>query len=425
MTGSSVESIEAQAVTGFQSANDLDSIPDGGFQAWVQVVGVFFLFLNTWGIVNSYGIFQNYYQTEHLAQHSPSAISWIGSIQTFLVLVIGVLTGPLYDTGYFRTLLVVGSFLTVFGMMMLSLSTLYWQVLLSQALCVGLGMGCLFVPSVAILSTYFNKNLGIAMGLGTSGGSLGGIIYPIIVTRLIPKVGFPWAVRVIGFIALGTLILSNVFMKSRVLPSATRSWSSLVELGAFKERPYALFVFGGFISYMGYYAPFYYLTPYAMAYEITTMDLATWLVSIFNAADFVGRILPNWVADYTGPLNVMIPFVICSGAIELGLVGSFDQSSLIALCVLFGFFTGPFISLPSTVLVTLTPDREKVGTRIGMALTCIAISMLVGTPIAGEILNRSGFANVWVFGGVTMIGGGLIMIASRLSITGLKLKAWA
>ena len=88
-------------------------------------------------------------------------------------MLVGALTGPIYDAGYFRHLLVVGSFLIVFGQMMLSLCTEYWQVLLAQAFCVGIGTGCLFVPSVAILSTYFTTRLATAMGLAASGSSLG------------------------------------------------------------------------------------------------------------------------------------------------------------------------------------------------------------------------------------------------------------
>lgn len=88
-------------------------------------------------------------------------------------MLVGALTGPIYDAGYFRALLSVGSFAVVFGFMMLSLATTYWQVILAQGICVGLGAGCLFVPSVAILSTYFSTKIATAMGLAAAGSSLG------------------------------------------------------------------------------------------------------------------------------------------------------------------------------------------------------------------------------------------------------------
>ena len=108
-----------------------------------------------------------------LSAQTASNISWIGSIQAFLLLIIGVATGPIYDAGYFRTLVAVGSFLVVFGMMMTSICKDYWQVMLAQGLCVGFGSGCLFIPSVAIVSTYFTTKKSFATGIAASGSSLG------------------------------------------------------------------------------------------------------------------------------------------------------------------------------------------------------------------------------------------------------------
>lgn len=31
------------------------SFPDGGLEAWMQTAGAFVLFLNSWGVVNTYG----------------------------------------------------------------------------------------------------------------------------------------------------------------------------------------------------------------------------------------------------------------------------------------------------------------------------------------------------------------------------------
>lgn len=74
------------------------------------------------------------------------------------------------------------------GHMMLSLCTEFWQCILAQGFVIGIGGGCLYVPSVAILPTYFTTRIGLAIGLGASGSSLGGIIYPIMFYRLIDQV---------------------------------------------------------------------------------------------------------------------------------------------------------------------------------------------------------------------------------------------
>lgn len=77
------------------------------------------------GLLASYGAFQEYYQT---VSQSPSSISWVGSVQATLIVMVGVVTGPLVDLGYLRVLITVGMTLVVFGVMMTSLATQYYQV---------------------------------------------------------------------------------------------------------------------------------------------------------------------------------------------------------------------------------------------------------------------------------------------------------
>lgn len=69
------------------------------------------------GILNTFGIYQTYYESGELFQASSSDLSWIGAIQACLLLLVGSVTGPIYDAGYFRTLLIIGSFMIVFGHM--------------------------------------------------------------------------------------------------------------------------------------------------------------------------------------------------------------------------------------------------------------------------------------------------------------------
>jgi hypothetical protein len=47
---------------------------------------------------------------------------------------IGIVSGPLVDAGYIRSLTIIGSFLTVFGLMMASLATEYYQVCSSSSI---------------------------------------------------------------------------------------------------------------------------------------------------------------------------------------------------------------------------------------------------------------------------------------------------
>lgn len=88
-------------------------------------------------------------------------------------MLVGVFAGWFLDSGHLQSLLVIGSFLEVFGMFMTSLSTKYWQVLLAQGICVGLGSGLLGLASVGVIPLYFSKRRMIATGIAATGSSLG------------------------------------------------------------------------------------------------------------------------------------------------------------------------------------------------------------------------------------------------------------
>src|SRR5258708_40089618 len=70
------------------------------------------------GVINTWGAFQTYYEQVLLTDMSASSIAWIGSLQSFLLMLFGVVTGPLFDAGYLRELLGFGTFLLSFGLMM-------------------------------------------------------------------------------------------------------------------------------------------------------------------------------------------------------------------------------------------------------------------------------------------------------------------
>ncbi|KAH8732192.1 major facilitator superfamily domain-containing protein [Phaeosphaeriaceae sp. PMI808] len=399
------------------SVRDASAIPDGGLWAWLQVLGGFFLLFNSWGIINTFGSYQAYYETTLLPDSNPSSISWIGSIQAFLLMMVGALTGPLYDAGYFRSLLIFGSIMLILGQMMLSFCHAYWQVLLAQAFCIGIGTGALFVPSIAILSTYFSTRIGLAIGISASGSSFGGVIYPIVFHNLLPKIGFAWTTRVLGFLILITMIIPNVCMRVRVLPVKSRS---LLDLRAFMIPAYSLQVIGFFLGFMGLYMPFFYAPLYALQRHITNDNLAFYLLAVMNSTSTFGRIIPNVFADKIGAFNVVIPCTIISATLCLCFITATSSARIIVLMAFYGFFSGSFVSLPPTIVVHLSKDaRDKIGTRLGQCFAIIAFGLLVGTPIGGVVLDRGGFTALWTFGGCMIFASAAFLITARVAWVGL------
>jgi nitrate/nitrite transporter NarK len=118
----------------------------------------------------------------------------------------------------------------------------------------------LFTPAVACTSTWFKRRRAVALGIVASGSSIGAVIYPIAIEKLIPQIGFGWTVRVVALIQLATLVISNIVMKSRLPP---RKAGPLVEPKAFLQPSYTLFTIGSFLAFWGLYTPFFYSPSYA------------------------------------------------------------------------------------------------------------------------------------------------------------------
>lgn len=400
--------------------------PDGGLVAWLQVAGSWVLFFNTFGLINTFGVYQTYYESGQLFQSTSSNISWIGSIQAYIIFFVGTLTGPLFDLGHFRVLLGTGSLLVVFGHMMLSLCHEYWQALLAQGFAIGLGSGLLFVPSLAIMPSYFTHKVGFAIGIAVSGSSVGGIIYPIVFYRLIKEIGFGWSVRVLGFIAMAMLCLPLACMRMRVQPVAKRK---LIDWSAFTDAQFVSFVLSCTIGFICMYCFIFYISYYSESSGALSSEMAFYLIPILNVGSLLGRTLPNYLGDKIGFFNIMGPCTIVVAVLTLLLIAVRSFGGIIAIAFLFGIFSGVFFSMPGPIFVRITKEKAKIGTRMGMGFAIIGLGALAGGPGGGAVLgtiggNAAGSLNwtgLWIYGGVTAMISGGALIAIRFYMAGAKM----
>ncbi|KAJ8120350.1 hypothetical protein ONZ43_g2920 [Nemania bipapillata] len=412
--------------TGLSITTSLSPPPDGGLAAWTQVAAGFVILLNTWGILSSFGVFQSYYASGDLFLASSSNISWIGSIQSFLPQLSGLIAGPLYDRGYLRTLLATGSAFVLLGLFTLSASTQYYQALLSQGFCIGIGAGLLFVPTVSLVPTYFSTHVGLAVGMISSGSSIGGIVYPIVLSNLIGRVGFPWAIRAVGFIALGTFILPLVVMRVRVPVPKPRT---IIDWPALTEMPFVVFTLGLFFILIANTVVIFYISYYPLDRGFTSRELGTNIVAIFNAGSVLGRILPNALSDRIGVFNTLVPLTLLLGFTQFALLGVFNAPGMVVEAIVTGFFSGVVISLPPVAFHVLTENHSMIGTRIGMGFGLGGLGLLAGGPVAGAILatgpGQPNWTGVWVFSGTAAVISGFLYAAVRImkSGTALSIKA--
>ncbi|KAJ7197451.1 hypothetical protein GGX14DRAFT_574232 [Mycena pura] len=91
----------AKAEGDVAGADTEPTFPEGGLQAWTTVAGAFLIQFCGFGYTTSFGVYEDFYKRDYLTESSASAISWIGSINAFIVISGGLVAGRFYDRGYF------------------------------------------------------------------------------------------------------------------------------------------------------------------------------------------------------------------------------------------------------------------------------------------------------------------------------------
>ncbi|KZT61355.1 MFS general substrate transporter [Calocera cornea HHB12733] len=350
-----------EAAVTTEPARDAHVIPDGGLRAWATVGGCWIISMCTFGYVNTYGVYQAYYIETLLPSYSASAISWIGSLQTCLLFLAGLVAGRWFDAGYFQHMMVGGSILLVGCIFGLSAAEpdAYWQVFLAQAVGQGVGLGLLYLPSVAVVGHHFLKRRSIAMGIAATGSSVGGIVFPILLNNVFQERGFGWGVRALGFFMLGALLLANLLCSTNYHPHQ-RMMKPPSPIKLLRDPPYLFGVTSVCIIGLGLYLVFFYVQLYAETQGISE-TVAFYTLAMLNGASVFGRTVPNYLADKVGPITVLIPASALAGTIVFALLGIRDVASLAVVCMLYGFFSGAYVSLLGPTFASMADDVSEIG----------------------------------------------------------------
>ncbi|KAF9461812.1 MFS general substrate transporter [Collybia nuda] len=395
-----------------EATHEDPDFPDGGWRAWLVVFGAMCNTFSTFGFVNSWGTFQAYYQQNTLRDSPPSNIAWIGSIQYSLIFLPAVFVGRLFDLGHFRSIFLTSSAVLIASTFLIAQCTEYWQFLLCQGFAAGLACGGIFGPTTAVISHWFRRRRGLAMGIVAVGSSIGGTIIPITAHKLIPLVGFQWAIRTVGFILLLVLGMANLTLRRRLPP--INSPGGLLNLKAFKSAPFTFYCLSAFVIFLGLYTVLTYVGISALVLGIPP-DLSFYLIAIANASSLFGRYTSGAISDRVGPMNVMIPFTAAAGILTYAWPFARSQGSLIAVVVLYGFSSGSYVSLLSNPMMALG-ETDDVGRRLGMFMSIFSLGALAGPPISGAINKASGGFEVvgYYAGSMVMVGVALMCITRHL-----------
>ncbi|KAL4942557.1 hypothetical protein BDV06DRAFT_191903 [Aspergillus oleicola] len=424
-------------------------------QATRTIVGAFGAMLCTVGFANSFGVFEEYYIENQLADQSQSNISWIGALEVFFIFAGSIVTGPFLDIFGPEVMFWIGSVGTVFSVMMTSLCKELYQFILAQGILLGISMTLILCPTVAVIGQYFKQHRAAAMGITIAGSSLGGVIWPIAAHEMFqkPNLGFGWAMRIIGFIMLPILVMACLCVRppreqkakeqnQEVIqppstpqqPSGTdiqhlpdegasrspdntekqkRGPPRRFDLSPLKSPTIQLCCLAFFFVYFSMFTPIFFVTSYSSTLGLSS-TFSFYTTSIVNGASLFGRVLPGFVADRYGKFNCCILATLFSGIISLCWTKAVSEAGVGVFIAAYGFSSGAILSLQQACAAQVS-SSASMGTAIGTVMAATSLSGLAGIPISGELAGKYGFLALSIYSGVSMLVGTVILIAARIA----------
>ena len=283
--------------------------------------------------------------------------------------------------------------------------------MLAQGVLMGSSVAFLQFPAFAIVAQYFDKKRAAAIGIVVSGSSIGGVVFPIVLSKLLngSDIGFGWSIRIVAFIILPFMLSACFIIRPRVPPRK----STMFIGAAWKDKKYVLLVSALFFMMMGMWTPVFYIPTYAVSRGMSA-TLAAYLLAIINASSTFGRIIPGILADKFGRLNLFAFAGIATGIMVFCINEPTTNAGIIVYSAFFGFVSGTIISSASAAISLCTNDPRNLGTYMGMGMGLSAFAVLIGPPINGALIDRyGGFQQVSIFSGVVSAVGGLIALASK------------
>lgn len=356
--------------------------------------------------------------------------------------------GYLFDNYGPNWLLRGGSVAFVIGLVLMSFADKYYQTFLTQGLLVSLGCSAVFNASTAtVVRTVMQEGVrrrkdetwqALPIAVMTSGASIGGVVLPIMMKKLVERIGFSWMMRVLALIFTPLLSATCWCLNSKI-PSNPRPFRLPEYFKQLHDLRLALTSAAFFFFMLGMFLPFNYLLLQAKSAGASA-SLTTYLLSILNGSRLVegrvrithvltnisyrgrcsvfGRLLGGYLADKMGHYLVITVMAMLCAVSCLAIWLPFPNiPGIVSFAILFGFSSGGYISLCPTVVRRIS-EMKVLGARIGAAFAMQAVGALAGSPLGGAIVawQDGAYTGLQIFCGCSMLcSGGLFVAAAGVS----------
>ena len=371
------------------------------FYGWVVVGGAFVVLFMAYGTQYAFGVFFAALLDEF--GWSRASLSGIFSLYAFLYCVLGLLAGRLTDLWGPRVVIAMGGVFLGVGLAGMSRVSQLWHPYLLYGIVAALGMSTAYVPCNATVVKWFVRQRGLALGVATSGGSLGTFALPPVAAVLVGALGWRWAYVLFGAGIFLTLNLVATVMRRDPevlgLSPDGAAWSAATAAPATPEIQWPLrlairtgafwLIFGVFTAtWIPVFIPLVHIVPFARDFGMSSLVAST-VLSALGIAAVVGRLAMGAVSDTIGRRPALALVIALQTAAFLGFALVHGLPSLYLVALGFGFSYGAV----STLFPAIVGDffgRKQAGSLVGF-LFALAGSMAAWGPlVAGAIYDATG-----------------------------------
>ncbi|KAF9959957.1 hypothetical protein BGZ72_008286 [Mortierella alpina] len=353
------------------------SFPDGGF-GWLVVFGAFAIQFCCFGFNFSWGVYQEFYLREKIFEGATmSQVSWVGGIGASSVFLTGPFQSSMVRRFGLRPVIAVGIVISGCGIILASFATALWQVYLTQGVLFGLGAGMSIFTSIAIPVQWFDKKRGLASGICVAGSGIGGASLAPLNRYLISRVGYQWALRIMG-ISFIVIVFSVLGCIRTRIPMGNRG-GPVFDFSLFRDRGFTTMYFMGVLVTFGYLTPVFLLPSFVADLGLDPKTGAT-LVGIFSGVNAASRIILGIAADRYGRLNVLFLCTTMGGlACYILWLNTQGLAMAIVFVIVYGVNGGGFVSLFPVVAAEII-GVERLTAAVGLLYSGNLFGNVPGCP---------------------------------------------
>lgn len=242
-----------------------------------------------------------------------------------------------------RPVMVIGVVLLPSGFIAASFSSRIWQLYLSQGVCVGAGVGLLYMPANTIIPQWFDRRRSLANGICAAGSGIGGLIMCFATQAMLEEFSLQLTLRItaaIAFIGNGAALL---LMRSR--NAEVRPKLRLFDFSLLRRYHVVLLLAWSFAIMFGYITLMFSMSEYGRAIDLSTTD-ASMVSALLNLGAVLGRPCIGFASDRFGRLLVTAILTFACGILVFALwIPAISLPPLLVFAILSGAILGVFWSV--------------------------------------------------------------------------------